>query len=510
MASNGYTRTLRIAALPVFILACVVAARWTPPIVTTADIAVVELYTDLASHGRLLLGPYSRFGWHHPGPLYFYLQAPLYAASNRAGASLYAGAVAINVLAYAALLWTIVRERRPVLAIAVGVACLALAVRFPRLIASPWTAHVTILPALACLGLAAAVASGRSRLLAATAFTASFVVQTDLALVPPMLAVVALTLGAVVLRAARDTAAPIRDLMLALLVSVAVWALPLLEAARHHGGNLSTLWQFFTHAGGRPHSAREALIAWSDSLAGLARPELVLAWGGPLRPSGTVWTIAVACTLMALVTIVTFHAVRTRRVFDGWFGTMTVAAALASLWSLTRVRDDFFDHEVFWLVALGAVAAAAVLAAAAERVLSHALAIERAAPRVLAILIAAALILAVLDFRNFVGFQQRWPGQRDVLTAVAAIEAYFDREHSRAAVVEVDTAWGQGVSIVLRLRQHHRRIAVSPGNLFMFTDALAPTGKEDAWVRVQPGRRGAPASGWQRIFDSFSVSVYAR
>jgi hypothetical protein len=38
----------------------------------TGDYAALELYTRLAAQGRQLLGPYSRFGFHHPGPAYFY------------------------------------------------------------------------------------------------------------------------------------------------------------------------------------------------------------------------------------------------------------------------------------------------------------------------------------------------------------------------------------------------------------------------------------------------------
>ena len=39
------------------------------------DTALAELYTRHAARGDLLLGPYSRFGWHHPGPLLYYLYA---------------------------------------------------------------------------------------------------------------------------------------------------------------------------------------------------------------------------------------------------------------------------------------------------------------------------------------------------------------------------------------------------------------------------------------------------
>ena len=42
-----------------------------------SDFALLELSTDEALRGTQLLGPYSRFGWRHPGPAYFYLQAPL-------------------------------------------------------------------------------------------------------------------------------------------------------------------------------------------------------------------------------------------------------------------------------------------------------------------------------------------------------------------------------------------------------------------------------------------------
>src|SRR4029453_1400715 len=98
-------------AAPLVALAALVLARLAPPVVTIEDIGVTELYVDLASHGRLLVGPYSRFLWHHPGPISFYLQAPLYAAAGRSGAALFAGAWAINVAAFGLMLWILRTER---------------------------------------------------------------------------------------------------------------------------------------------------------------------------------------------------------------------------------------------------------------------------------------------------------------------------------------------------------------------------------------------------------------
>jgi len=78
-------------------------AAYAAPIVTDADIAVTELYVELATRGDLLLGPYSRFGWHHPGPLFFYLVAPFYALGGHQAAAMYAVALAINISALVAI-----------------------------------------------------------------------------------------------------------------------------------------------------------------------------------------------------------------------------------------------------------------------------------------------------------------------------------------------------------------------------------------------------------------------
>src|SRR5580765_82341 len=80
------------------------------PIVTDADIAVNELYVELATKGQLLVGPYSRFGWHHPGPLYFYVVAPFYALAGHQAAAMYAVALAFNLAALVVIAWVLARE----------------------------------------------------------------------------------------------------------------------------------------------------------------------------------------------------------------------------------------------------------------------------------------------------------------------------------------------------------------------------------------------------------------
>ena len=70
---------ITLAAGAVLLLVTLVTiARRSPPFLALNDIAVTELYVLLAAKGQLFVGAYSRFAWHHPGPLYFWMQVPFY------------------------------------------------------------------------------------------------------------------------------------------------------------------------------------------------------------------------------------------------------------------------------------------------------------------------------------------------------------------------------------------------------------------------------------------------
>jgi hypothetical protein len=502
------TRVRIAGAVFLLALAALALARSAPPIVNIADIAVTELYVDLASDGRLLVGPYSRFQWHHPGPLYFFAQAPLYVASGRTGAALFAGAWALNAAALGLMLWTLSKSGSAVLTIGVGGAVLVFAWRLPDLLASPWTAHVPILPGLALVTLAAAAAAGRTQLLPMVALLASFVAQTNLAHAPAVAVPVAL-LAPAVARALRSGGAGRRHIVQAVVVAILAWMPSIVDALIHRGGNAAALWRFFS-AGGAGHSLREAFAAWSDNVVAMARGDFDLPFGGAIEPSGAAWTpaAAIAVTLLTLAAAV---AVRRRRPFETWLGLMVAASLVVMLWSLTRIRDPIGDYHLLPVAALGTVAAGFVLAAAA-RALSRVVEDrggQRAAHVAAIVICLAGAALGLVHVKRAVALQQRLPWAADVEPAVKGIEAFLDQARANAALVDVDRAWGQAVPIVLRLHQRHRRVSVTDGHLFMFTDAFAATARADTHLTIQPGRQAAPP-GQTKIFDSFTIGVLAR
>jgi hypothetical protein len=64
------TLLLVAAALPFVPGAIEFMRRGIPDVLFTGDGAAIELGTLHAAHGVQLVGPYSRFGWSHPGPAF--------------------------------------------------------------------------------------------------------------------------------------------------------------------------------------------------------------------------------------------------------------------------------------------------------------------------------------------------------------------------------------------------------------------------------------------------------
>ena len=497
-------------AIALGLLAIVLFSRLTPPITTDSDFAVTELYTDLATRGRLLVGPYSRFGWNHPGPFYFYLQAPLYALGGHRAASLYAGALAMNLAALVTLAWVVWRGARGSLPVLITGACVLFAWRAPRFLASPWTAHVPVLPSITFIVLCAAVVSGRVRLLPLTMIVGTFLAQTHLGFAPMVAGLSAAVLaGAVIARREDD-----RPIGLVLVISagvlIALWALPIGEAVSHGGGNLAALWRFFVTGAGPGHSLRDALFNWSYGLSGILRPDFGLAWGGHFGMRGLWWVVPCAVAQVVLLAEIARRDLKAGRRFEGALALSTLAASCIGLWALTRVRDDILDHEIFWLAAFGAVNLA-VIGAAGVRALWRTRPGRwtpgpRAAAAGCVLVLLPGLYAGVRDLRDFTSFELRRQERSTIVATYESIRDYVRAQGVRKPLVTIDDPlWSHAAGVVLRLQQDGTPVALSDEWLSMFTRAYAATGAEDAAVSI--GREGRHA---ERSARPGNVAVFER
>lgn len=467
----------------------VVVAAAAPAIVTDSDLALTEIYTDLAANRELRVGPYSRFAWNHPGPLYFYLQSPLYVISGRNAAALFAGAVALNLSALGILGWVIRREQNALAAASVGIGCLILAYRLPRFLASPWTAHVPVLPLLALLVVCAAVSAGRVALLPLATLLASFTVQTHVGHLPLSVTLLSVALVANVWGGSSNRQELSRQIVFSACVFLVLWSLPLMEALEHDGGNLGALWTFFTSRmiAAPGHSWSDALRHALYGLTGIARADLVLPWGGHFAADiGPVtWCLAVAGT--ALIAVLGVSAFRRKKAFQANLSLLSLLALVVGVWSLTQVPDDILDHEVLWLAGLGALNCGVIAGAAIGRLTPESSAPTRPLRSTVGLIVAvvAGLALGALSFRDLTAFERRRTDRAAIVRMYDAVQRYLDDRRSRKPLVTLEPAkWSQAAGVILRLRRAGYTPAVSDDWIHMFTSAFASTGAEDTEIRI--------------------------
>lgn len=248
-------RTIRTVCLVLVLLPVAVALFELPRLsgsdTPAGDFALIELQVRDIGRYAVFLGPYSRFGWNHPGPALFFLLAPFSRLVGGASIGVALGALAINAGALVGCVLVAFRRagRGFTLAVTLGLLLLVRGLGVDALI-SAWNPTVTVLPLVLLALLVWSVAEGDRPMLPLVVFVASFLVQSHVGTAP---IVGALVLWLVVEWALRirhdpvDTEATTRNRRIAIvsvIVGVVVWALPLWQQFTTADGNMTRILDF--------------------------------------------------------------------------------------------------------------------------------------------------------------------------------------------------------------------------------------------------------------------------
>jgi hypothetical protein len=480
------------------------------------DIAVLEIYVRNAVSGRLLVGPYSRFGWHHPGPIYFYLLALVYRLAGSTTASLSAGAAVIATASIALLAWIGARSLGPRTSSVVLASVLVYLWRVPELAASAWNPHVVVLPAVALVVAAASAAGGDVALLPLVVVLASFIAQTDVALVPFVaVAALAATAGTISAGSRKTRSATLKSLGVAACVGAALWLVVVAEDITHSPGNLTLLWRFFVGAHGQGQSLAQAGGAWAVMLVSPAAPAISLAGGGTFETSraGTSMGLAVV-VLLALAAIGAWGRNSNRALARLAF--VCAAVSLVSLWSATRIEDRIMDHEVFWISGIGAldlgVVAAAVAGPIWRLVSTEWVPFVSWGQLTHGTLVGACIAICLLQVDR--ARQGRLPvtATSTVVARMAqSVRQYLDQVHAARPLIKIgEDNWGLTAGVLLELDREGVRFAIEDNWLAMFPQSFAANRAEDAEVAFgntdeHLQRSGLPGSVFIASFSSTYV-----
>ncbi len=473
----------------------------------SGDHAVLELYTRLAAEGRQLVGAYSRFDVHHPGPAYFYASVPLYELSGESYRGITLTAFALNALAILAVLM-IMRRAGGALSFdlaALGLACF-IAVRGPEWLLASWNPDVAVLSFGVALVALAAFVSGHVLFLPLAVVAGSFAVQAHGASWPALLA---LGLAALVTCAPRARVwAGLPPLLpgrrgpawvCAALAAGVLWAPPLIEQLSPRGGNLGHLLRLGARGAGE-HGLADALAAVSHGMASFAVPAL---GPQPLASPRAGLARLVAGLLLAGAVFAYLRARRGRDAFAVALALLSLIGLAAALLATRGISGVIYAYLVNWISMLGLAAFVVGGGALVHLVTRGCPPTGRARAAATAGLAAALVLLSVIAFREALSGGRPGPdASRTARRSERTRELALDVQRELATLgirrplvrtaAEVNPL--SAAALVLALDKHGVALAIDALGPLALGGHLAADGREDGLMLIDDAER-APGAG---------------
>lgn len=486
------TRWWLAVGVPVALAGLAAVVRAVPDVAPDADFAVFDIHILNVLHGWQPTGPYSRFGWSHPGPLAAWLLAPLYLLSGYRHLSTLVMAVVLNGVCLFGVLAVLRKHAGLGLLLTTALALGVYVVRAWGLVASPWNPHLPILAFALLLAAGAAAASGAYALLPLVVGLASYAMQTHIGFALAAIVVTAVTLALIAIdrwRLRREAAPASRALARALVASVVVaaiaWALPLIDELRPGGQhNLRSILAFFqTQEPGNPRVLGR--IFASNFVAPFSR-DLSPPWGGATWPESDPPIQVLAEVEGALLVVCAVWAFRRQR-FERRLALLTLAASIAAFVSIRQLPPHPNAHAAYWVSILGVMIWALVGAVPVRLALTRWAPGLRSLPRAAAwsLGIAGIVSLGVIGTRQIAQRHRLFQFEsRGIYALERLVRAHLDRSGTVTPLVHVSQdTWTRVAGVVLQLYRAGLRPTVDPEWLFMFGASLRPTGREPVELR---------------------------
>lgn len=486
-----------VAVIAPFLLAGAVYG-FTGHLVLGGDQALLALDALDARHLEQFVGPYSRMGWAHPGPVWLYLLSAPFWLVGSTGPALVFGVMAVHAL-FAGLLVAAAGSSttwsRPLMAVLV----LLYVLRMPSVdFVSVWNPFALLLPTVLLLLLAARAARGSASATAGAALVASFLLQSHVGTVPLVGLVMGVALVALVVHRVRGTGTTATEGDRRLLVAgcvglVLVWFLPVWQQLRSDAGqgNLYLLLSYFT--GGSTDVGGSVGRGWDAAFSALGQLVAAPVFGLPATPQvidTTLFPLAVVLGGLVVTLGAFWLAVAARRAGEHaveWQAWMVGCAATAGLAAAKVATGELYNYLVLWVTALPVVLTFAVLSwvgsdAAAERSHRFGWTGGTAVRATVALGLLSGMVFVALDRASSALPDQ--PGVADAAAIAVAGLPPADQVDGVRLDIGDGSAWTTATGVALRLEQEGFRVTVDREWVYSFGEDRASSGNESWQVSI--------------------------
>jgi hypothetical protein len=445
-----------------------------------------------STHLAQLVGNYSRFGWSHPGPAWFYALDFVYAPLGQHSWSFVVAALALHALTACLIVAAAWRIGGPQLAAITALLVLGFIFKLgPSTFSDVWPPFEIILPIVLFFLLAALGAAGSTLAVVGALLVGSYEAQLHVGTVPT----IAIALG--VMAAIRLVGHwwPVRSplfsdvggrrwtsalLVVGLVTLVAMWIPVAVDQLTGHPGNLTKLQDFFFLSHPPHHHLREGVAALGRHLAVFPfghTPAVMESGFSALTPErwlAVAGFIALSGALAAAGTVL-------RDRFAQVLGAILVVVTVGLVWSISRAVGDLLSYFLLWTTTLPLVLGigwAALLIKMAPTWLPK----SSSSMRVLVPMVAGVLVLlTAAQTAQFL--QVSLPGTdygvatRAATTLVEGSPGTGPKQPVLVTIVSLD-AWPVAAGVSLQLIKHGWPVSVGPDYEFMFGQQMRATGRE--------------------------------
>jgi hypothetical protein len=435
---------------------------------------------DVFSRG-ILLGPYSRFHFFHPGPLYFLIRYPFYMAMGQSNASFFI----VTALIGASCLfgaWYVVRKltNRLTSILFSAVFALFLLNTDKAIWLSEWNPHIIIFPVMLYAVVMAAVGSRETRYLYLAVLAGSFVAQTHIAGVPSLTicAMIALLCAIypwmITSTGCKRDRTYLNHILISLALLLLLWAPPIYEEITSDSqGNLTTIRKFFEET----HSDQNTDIAvetWSNILTGFELGE----FARPLRENGLSDTASTVVIALRLLFLAAGFSLLRRRGKSGFLCALCLVCLLlhgAAYYSISQIRGELHPYLVEWMKVIAPLSVFAILASvfALIRGIGRAEAFRKYSGLSLAVFIVYASVALLIEVSGFFRAELHHSRETDIAVQVlsAQLSDYIDQQLDYFYVLKIHSTncWPVMVGLMNSLEKQGYPICMEDNEWFVST-----------------------------------------